>query len=100
MPTSLRNSCSASVETSRTVSRSRSAFASSSLVAPPATPPAILARLNREMNEILASAEGKEALVAQGMEGEPGPPEVVSERIRGDIRKWRDVAATAGIRAE
>jgi hypothetical protein len=52
------------------------------------------------MNEILASAEGKEALVAQGMEGEPGPPEAVSERIRGDIRKWRDVAATAGIRAE
>jgi tripartite-type tricarboxylate transporter receptor subunit TctC len=71
-----------------------------SLVAPPATPPAILARLNREMNEILASAEGKEALVAQGMEGEPGPPEAVTERIRGDIRKWRDVAATAGIRAE
>ena len=71
-----------------------------SLVAPPATPAAILARLNREMNETLASAEGKEALVAQGMEGEPGPPEAVTERIRGDIRKWRDVAATAGIRAE
>jgi tripartite-type tricarboxylate transporter receptor subunit TctC len=71
-----------------------------SLVAPPATPPAILARLNREMNEILASAEGKEALVAQGMEGEPGPAEAVSERIRSDIRKWRDVAAKAGIRAE
>jgi tripartite-type tricarboxylate transporter receptor subunit TctC len=71
-----------------------------SLVAPPATSPAILARLNREVNEILASAEGKEALVAQGMEGEPGPPEVVSERIRADIRKWRDVAAQAGIRAE
>ena len=71
-----------------------------SLVAPTATPPAILARLNREMNDILASVEGKEALVAQGMEGEPGPPETVSERIRSDIRKWRDVAAQAGIRAE
>jgi tripartite-type tricarboxylate transporter receptor subunit TctC len=71
-----------------------------SLVAPPATPPAILARVNREMNDILASAEGKEALVAQGMEGEPGPPEAVSERIRSDIQKWRDVAAKAGIRAE
>ena len=71
-----------------------------SLVAPAATPPAILARLNREVNEFLASAEGKEALVAQGMEGEAGPPDAVSERIRSDIQKWRDVAAKAGIRAE
>jgi tripartite-type tricarboxylate transporter receptor subunit TctC len=62
--------------------------------------PAVLARLNRELNEILAAADGKEALVAQGMEGEPGPPAVVSERIRSDIQKWRQVAAKAGIRAE
>jgi hypothetical protein len=34
------------------------------------------------------------------MEGEPGPPDAVSERIRSDIQKWRDVAAKAGIRAE
>jgi tripartite-type tricarboxylate transporter receptor subunit TctC len=31
---------------------------------------------------------------------EPGPPAAVSERIRSDIRKWREVAASAGIRAE
>jgi tripartite-type tricarboxylate transporter receptor subunit TctC len=71
-----------------------------SLVAPPATRPAIVARMNRELNEILASADGNEALVAQGMQGEPGPPEAVTERIRVDIAKWRDVAAKAGIRAE
>jgi tripartite-type tricarboxylate transporter receptor subunit TctC len=70
------------------------------LVAPPATPPAILTRLNREVNEIIESAEGKEALAAQGLESEPGPPDAVSARIRSDIAKWRDVAAKAGIRAE
>jgi tripartite-type tricarboxylate transporter receptor subunit TctC len=70
------------------------------LVAPPGTPPAIGARLNREVNEILGSADGKAALVAQGMEGEPGPPAAVNERIRSDIRKWREVAASAGIRAQ
>ena len=43
-----------------------------SLVTPPATPPAIIARLNREVNDILDSAEGKEAMVAQGMAPEPG----------------------------
>jgi tripartite-type tricarboxylate transporter receptor subunit TctC len=69
-------------------------------VVPPATPPAIIARLNRELNEILNSAEVKEALVAQGMEPEPGPPEAVTARIRDDIEKWRDVAAKAGIKAE
>jgi tripartite-type tricarboxylate transporter receptor subunit TctC len=71
-----------------------------SFVAPPATPPAVTARLNREVNDILSSAEGKEALVAQGMEPEPGPPAALTERIRGDIEKWRGVVAKAGIRPE
>jgi tripartite-type tricarboxylate transporter receptor subunit TctC len=70
------------------------------LVAPASTSPAIRARLNREVNEILTSGDGKAALVAQGMDAEPGPPEAVSARIRDDIRKWREVAARAGIHAE
>ena len=48
-----------------------------SLVAPAATPPAIIARLNREVNDVLKSAETRDALVAQGLEAEPGPPEAV-----------------------
>jgi len=71
-----------------------------SLVVPPATSPAIITRLNHEVNAILASAEGKEALIAQGMEPDPGPPEAVTARIRADTVKWRDVAVKAGIRAE
>jgi tripartite-type tricarboxylate transporter receptor subunit TctC len=71
-----------------------------SFVAPAATPTTIVARLNREVNEILSSAEGKEALVAQGMEAQPGPPDAVTERIRTDIEKWRAVVTKAGIRAE
>jgi tripartite-type tricarboxylate transporter receptor subunit TctC len=70
------------------------------LVAPSATPPPIVTRLNREVNEILASVDTKEALVAQGLEAEPGPPEAVTERIRADTAKWRAVAAKAGIKAE
>jgi tripartite-type tricarboxylate transporter receptor subunit TctC len=71
-----------------------------SLVMPSASPPTILARLNREVNEILKSTDGTEALVAQGMAAEPGPPEALTERIRGDIEKWRGVAVKAGIRPE
>jgi tripartite-type tricarboxylate transporter receptor subunit TctC len=71
-----------------------------SFVMPAGTSPGIIARLNREVNEILASAEGKEALIAQGMEPEPGPPEAVTRRIRSDTEKWREVVAKAGIKAE
>src|SRR5437870_1992613 len=71
-----------------------------SLVAPPATPTAILARLNRAVNEILNSPDGTKALFAQGMTPEAGPPEALTQRIRIDIEKWRDVAAKAGIRPE
>jgi tripartite-type tricarboxylate transporter receptor subunit TctC len=71
-----------------------------SLVMPPATPPAIIARLNREVNDVLNSADARDALMAQGLEPEPGPPEAVTQRIRADIDKWRGVVAKAGIRAE
>jgi len=71
-----------------------------SFVVPSGTPPRIIARLNREVNDVLESSDGTEALVAQGMAPEPGPPEALTERIRGDIEKWRGVAAKAGIRSE
>ena len=52
------------------------------------------------MNEILKSADAKDALVAQGVEPEPGPPEAVTQRIRTDIEKWRGVVAKAGVQAK
>jgi len=71
-----------------------------SFVVPSDTPPKIIGRLNREVNDVLESSDGTEALVAQGMAPEPGPPEALTERIRGDIEKWRGVAARAGIRPQ
>ena len=71
-----------------------------SFVMPPATPAAIVTRLNREVNQILTSEDGREALVAQGVEPEPGPPEALTARIRTDIAKWRKVIDQAGIKPE
>jgi tripartite-type tricarboxylate transporter receptor subunit TctC len=68
------------------------------LVMPPATPAAITTRLNREVNDILKTADAREALIAQGVEPEPGPAEAVTQRIRTDIGKWRGVVAKAGIK--
>jgi tripartite-type tricarboxylate transporter receptor subunit TctC len=70
------------------------------LMAPASTPSPVLARLNRQVNELLAASDTRQALIEQGMVPEPGPPEAVSERIRSDIVKWRDVVAKAGMHAE
>jgi len=70
------------------------------LVAPAGVPAGIVTRLNRETLEILNSAEMKETLAQQGFVADPGTPDTLSAQIRGDIAKWRDVIAKAGIKAE
>ena len=67
------------------------------IVAPAATPPAIIARLNRETTAALNDPDVKAALTKQGVEPEPGPPEALGKRIRDDLAKWRDVITSAGI---
>jgi tripartite-type tricarboxylate transporter receptor subunit TctC len=57
-------------------------------------------RLNREVNDILGTAEMKETLAQQGFLTEGGPAEAVSEQIRADIAKWREVIPKAGINAQ
>ena len=68
------------------------------LVMPAGTPAAITTRLNRELNDILKSADTRDALIAQGVEPEPGTPEAVTQRIKTDIDKWRGVVAKSGIK--
>jgi tripartite-type tricarboxylate transporter receptor subunit TctC len=67
------------------------------LVAPAKLPAAMAARLNREVTEILNTAEMKDTLAQQGFVGEPGPPEALTEQILADIAKWREVIPKAGI---
>lgn len=70
------------------------------VVAPAATPPAIVERLNREIVALLETPRIRSALEAQGLEVEPGPPQALAVRIASDIDKWRKVITQAGIRAE
>ena len=69
------------------------------IVAPAGTPPAIIERLNREVNAVLRT-HAREALTAQGLQLEPGAPEAVQARIRTDVEKWRQVIAKAGIQPQ
>jgi len=70
------------------------------LTAPAGLPPAIAARLNKETIDILNTAEMKETFAQQGFVPDPGTPDALTAQIRGDIGKWRDVIAKAGIKPE
>ena len=68
------------------------------IVAPAATPPAIVARLNRETTAVLGDPDVRAAFAKHGVEPEPGSPEALAARIRDDVKKWREVITSAGIR--
>ena len=59
---------------------------------------AIVARLNRETTAVLNDPEVRAAFAKHGVEPEPGSPEALGARIRDDVKKWREVIASAGIR--
>ncbi len=69
------------------------------IVAPAAAPPAIIARLNREVGAVLDDPEVRAALAKNGIETEASSPSALGARIRADVTKWRDVITSAGIRA-
>jgi tripartite-type tricarboxylate transporter receptor subunit TctC len=68
--------------------------------APMGTPQPIIHRLNREIGEILSDPSMRAAFAQNGVAAEFGPPEQLGARIRGDIAKYRDVVAKAGIQLE
>ena len=69
----------------------------SGIAAPAATPPEVVARLNREINAILANPEMKQKLAEQGAEAVGGTPDAFAEHIRRERQKWSKVVHEAGI---
>jgi tripartite-type tricarboxylate transporter receptor subunit TctC len=57
----------------------------------------IVKRLNAAVQAAVAAPDIQQALTIQGVDPEPGPPEMVSERIKADIVKWKDVVIAAKI---
>lgn len=68
------------------------------LVAPPGTPPAILARLNEEANKALAASDVKERLIALGGTVEGGPPKALSDLIQSEVPRWSALVRNRGIK--
>ena len=70
------------------------------IVAPSATPKAIVTMLNAEIARIFASAEMKEKLAAMGADPGGNSPQDFDRLIHEEILKWAEVINTAKVKAE
>lgn len=67
------------------------------LLAPAATPAAIVARLNAESNKFIKTKEFAERIAVDGAEPVGGTPEAFAAHIRAEITKWAAVVKHAGL---
>jgi tripartite-type tricarboxylate transporter receptor subunit TctC len=70
------------------------------VMAPAGTPPAIIARLNAELQKILATPEAQEQMLQQGAYAVLMTPEQSAVRLRQEIDQWAKVIKEAKIKAE
>ena len=70
------------------------------VLAPAGTPRAIVERLSGDLARILQSAEGREALRAQGAEAVGNTPEEFARYLRMEVDKWAKMVKAQGLRGE
>jgi len=69
-------------------------------LAPAGTPPAVITRLNAEINAALKLPDVKAKLEAAGIEIQGGTPQEYAALIKSDLAKWAKVVKAANIQAE
>lgn len=70
------------------------------VLAPAATPPQIIAKLNAAIVKSLRTREMQERLAAEGTEPVGNTPEQFAQTVRNDIAKWAKVVKSSGARPE
>ena len=70
------------------------------LLAPAATPEAVIARLNRDLRQQVSTPETKERLLAVGIEASASTPVEFRDRIARDMKRWSEVVKKAKIPVE
>jgi tripartite-type tricarboxylate transporter receptor subunit TctC len=68
--------------------------------APAKTPPEIVARLNKEINAVLAEPEVRKRLIELGGEPLIATPDDFGAMIKAETEKWEKVVKSAGIKIE
>jgi tripartite-type tricarboxylate transporter receptor subunit TctC len=67
------------------------------LLAPAKTPPAVIARLNKEAIAVLNLPDVKEMLFKQGLDVAPSTPEAFGAYIKSEKAQWEKVIKAAGL---
>jgi len=70
------------------------------LFMPAGTPKDIVAKVNAEVNRLLATPEMKAAIIAQGAEPQSMTPEQLEMLLKSDYQKWRGIVQASGARIE
>lgn len=70
------------------------------IVAPAATPDAVVARLNAAYRAALALPEVGARFAQLGVEPAGGPPEAFAELLAAERTRWREAVAASGVRVE
>jgi tripartite-type tricarboxylate transporter receptor subunit TctC len=61
------------------------------ITVPAGTPPAIIAKLNKELNEVLKMPDVRQRLIATGLDVKGGTPAEMDEIVRTESAKWKKV---------
>jgi tripartite-type tricarboxylate transporter receptor subunit TctC len=70
------------------------------IFAPKGTPPEVLAKLNRDVNAVLADPELKSRTSTMGFRLFGGAPDQLAHHLTAEIAKWAEVAKSAGMMAK
>jgi tripartite-type tricarboxylate transporter receptor subunit TctC len=68
--------------------------------APAATPAATIARINREINEVIKMPEVRDKLMAAGIEVAGGSPQVLEGFMKADNQRYGTLARELNIKAD
>ncbi len=67
------------------------------VMAPAGTPPAVISKMNSEINSLLALPEVKESMAKMGVDPAGGKPEQLDARLRSEIKMWIQVVKKGNI---
>ena len=70
------------------------------VLAPAATPPAAVAKINAELHALLQLPDIREQLDKQGMNAIGGPPERLGNLVKSELTRWARVVNAARIKAD